>query len=195
MLAVGAVLALTSASAAYAATITYTPGVGGRDATLTLRAAPGEVNVLTITSTCLDEMECDSSRLTFRGTPRPRPVGRACTIAGPLVNCDSAPEEPVVARVFLGDRSDVAKAQPGAVALYGGIGSDRLTGDDLNGSYGNDVLTGTAVADRILAGPGNDNINVAGGGRDTVYCMRDIDTVRADTTDRLIACERVTRIG
>lgn len=58
-----------------------------------------------------------------------------------------------------------------------------------------DTIVGSPQPDRIEAGGGNDVIDVAGGGGDFVVCSTGIDRVRADQTDRLTACERVTRVG
>lgn len=98
--------------------------------------------------------------------------------------------------------------------LYGGTGLDQLTGgggddmlaggtsnDRLNGGSGNDRLFGEAGKDRIVGGPGlnvidggsgNDSIDARNGQRDRVICGTGRDTVRADSIDRLNACERVT---
>lgn len=56
-----------------------------------------------------------------------------------------------------------------------------------------DTLIGSAARNTFAAGAGNDTINVVGGGVDGVSCGPGVDTVRADATDRLSGCERVTR--
>jgi hypothetical protein len=58
---------------------------------------------------------------------------------------------------------------------------------------GPDVLIGNPAPNTFTAGPGNDTINVAGGGRDVVFCGPGVDGVVADATDRLVGCERVKR--
>lgn len=60
---------------------------------------------------------------------------------------------------------------------------------------GPDFLVGNAVANTFTAGAGNDTANVVGGGPDIVFCGPGFDTVRADSTDTLVGCERVTRAG
>lgn len=54
---------------------------------------------------------------------------------------------------------------PGVGGLDGGPGDDRLLGQELTGGPGNDLLTGTAAADRLDPGAGRDRV-VAGAGDD-----------------------------
>lgn len=94
--------------------------------------------------------------------------------------------------------------------------NDRLRGtarrDEICGLPGHDFLAGGAGDDRILAGAGSDTIVpgpgrdfVAGGEgrervrardgeRDVIDCGPFLDTVSADRLDRLVRCERVSRL-
>jgi hypothetical protein len=56
-----------------------------------------------------------------------------------------------------------------------------------------DVLLGTPKPDRILAGRGDDSVQVAWGGTDGVDCGPGRDRVTADLSDRLVGCEIVSR--
>ena len=67
-------------------------------------------------------------------------------------------------------------------------------GDVVCALGGNDRIFGGSAADRIFAGPGNDTIDVRGGGFDVVGCGPGNDTVYADRTDYVGAdCEHVKR--
>jgi hypothetical protein len=92
----------------------------------------------------------------------------------------------------LGVRVDLGRAGP-----QGSRGErDYLYGiESVIGGRAGDVLIGNAAANTLTGGAGNDTINIAGGGTDTAFCGPGVDTVRADGDDRLVACERVTRVG
>lgn len=91
--------------------------------------------------------------------------------------------------------------------LIGGAGNDELRGrlanDVIHGGPGDDYVSGSAGNDTVVAGPGvdvilggigNDGINSADGVAETVNCEGGVDTVRADRSDRLLGCERITRL-
>jgi hypothetical protein len=82
---------------------------------------------------------------------------------------------------------------PGLRLVDWGGGNDRpLTA--CRGTKGSDRITGSTEPDRILSGPGNDTIDVRGGGVDTVDCGPGDDHVLADKRDHLAKnCEHVTR--
>lgn len=61
---------------------------------------------------------------------------------------------------------------PGVGSLEGGPGDDRLSGQELAGGAGNDLLTGTAADDRLRPGAGRDRV-VAGAGNDRVDAADD----------------------
>lgn len=96
-----------------------------------------------------------------------------------------------------GDGDDRLSGSSGRDRLIGGRGADKLTGgkgnDRLTGGAGNDTLSPGAGRDAIDGGAGNDTINSVDGVRETVACGRGRDTVRADRTDRLRGCEKITR--
>jgi hypothetical protein len=83
--------------------------------------------------------------------------------------------------------------------LYGAAGNDRLSGGDgddaLYGGAGRDRLSGGRGTNIYDAGSGADVVRAVNGHRETVRCGPGRDVVRADRTDRLRNCERVTRIG
>ena len=83
--------------------------------------------------------------------------------------------------------------------MTGGIGRDSLIGgpgdDQFDGGVGDDALAGGPGVDRFNGGFGNDRIASSDGRNETVNCGPGRDTVRADRGDRLIGCERVTRVG
>jgi Ca2+-binding RTX toxin-like protein len=84
--------------------------------------------------------------------------------------------------------NDTEQGDAGNDTIVGGKGKDKLVGGP-----GNDTLTGGGGRDSFSAGPGNDVINSRDGVRETVKCGPGRDTVRADRSDRLSGCERVTR--
>ena len=221
------------------------------------RAGLHEVNRLTV-SGYVDPDLYTPGTLFFRGSPRPRLLGRGCILGpGPArVRCPSSrwPGRYALSNIAidLGDRNDVARihsADPvlldggsgndvltggtGLTWFIGGLGNDRIVGhgphdlvlysgrrtsvhvdlrrpgpdgvrgerdflygiEDVQTGLGPDVVIGNAAPNTLTTGPGNDTINVVGGGNDTVFCGPGIDTVRADSSDTLVSCEHVTRIG
>jgi hypothetical protein len=67
------------------------------------------------------------------------------------------------------------------------------TAATLKGSAGPDLIVGTPVPDRIVARAGDDAIQAAFGGIDSVDCGPGRDIVSADASDRLRRCEVVSR--
>jgi len=63
----------------------------------------------------------------------------------------------------------------------------------IHGSLRGELIVGTAAPDRIHAAAGNDFVQSAFGGVDTVDCGAGDDVVSADATDRLSGCETVSR--
>jgi hypothetical protein len=63
----------------------------------------------------------------------------------------------------------------------------------INGSLRGELILGSPTPDRIHAAAGNDFVQVAFGGLDTVDCGAGNDVVSADATDRLSHCETVSR--
>jgi hypothetical protein len=63
----------------------------------------------------------------------------------------------------------------------------------IHGSLLGKLLVGTPAADNIVAGPGNDFVQSAFGGVDSVDCGPGTDVASADQTDRVRNCEIVAR--
>ena len=64
----------------------------------------------------------------------------------------------------------------------------------IQGSQRGELIAGTEVADRVLAGGGADRVQVAFGGVDRVDCGAGVDIVSADASDRIAPnCEIVSR--
>jgi Ca2+-binding RTX toxin-like protein len=91
--------------------------------------------------------------------------------------------------------ADRVRGSRGHDCIVGGRGGDRLLGGD-----GDDRLTGGSGADRMKGGPGRnaydagagaDRIKARNGQRELVRCGPGDDWVRADSNDRLRACEHV----
>jgi hypothetical protein len=105
-------------------------------------------------------------------------AGRDCLDGGP-------------GRDHLSGRSgaDVLTGGPGSDRLAGGSGADRIT--DAPTSYAFGLGAGS---NRIAAGPGRDVVDVANARRDIVHCGPGRDRVGADRGDRLVGCERKSRL-
>ena len=136
----------------------------------------------------LSQAACGNS---FTGTPGPDLLGGTPNLGDTL-------------RGLAGN--DRLTGGAGDDCLFGGAGNDRLSGgpggDRLNGDSGNDRLTGGTGNDKLNGGPGtntlsggagNDNLLAANGRTERVDCGSGRDTVRADRSDKLRGCERVTR--
>jgi hypothetical protein len=95
--------------------------------------------------------------------------------------------------------NDTLTGGDGEDRLDGGPGGDRLDGgpddDVLVGGPGNDSLVGGEGWDTFRAGAGNDLIDSADGRGETVRCGSGFDGVRANASDRLYGCERVSIVG
>ena len=82
----------------------------------------------------------------------------------------------------------ITGAGPGSFNVDGGSGNDRIrTG------RGADRVTAGGGNDRVRSGGGDDSIDVADAQPDVVHCGRGIDSVIADSRDRLAGCEQRTR--
>ena len=93
---------------------------------------------------------------------------------------------------------DVLSGGTASDSLLGGADSDTLSGaagsDSLSGGAGNDKINGGQGGNRVSGGTGDDNIVAANGRREPIDCGPGRrDKVRADATDRLRGCERVSR--
>jgi Ca2+-binding RTX toxin-like protein len=88
-----------------------------------------------------------------------------------------------------GERGDdIVDAGDGDDVVDGGSGDDRIRGGD-----GDDRLYGRRGVNRYNGGPGDDRIYSRNGRSEIVECEAGNDTVKADRSDRLRRCERVTR--
>jgi Ca2+-binding RTX toxin-like protein len=93
---------------------------------------------------------------------------------------------------------DRLRGSGGHDCLLGGRGGDTLqgdTGDDrLTGGSGADVLVGGPGTNAYDAGRGNDVVNAANHRIELIRCGAGKDRARVDRRDRVIGCERVTRV-
>ena len=130
--------------------------------------------------------------------PAPAASGPADPLSGACANVKSGSARiDILTGSTFGDRlsglagNDVLIGLAGDDCLNGNAGNDRL-----NGNAGNDRLNGGLGKDVLNAGAGNDTINSRDGRRETVRCGKGTnDRVHADRKDKLIDCERVTRVG
>ena len=99
-------------------------------------------------------------------------------------------------KITTSDAADDLSGEQGNDTLVSGAGDDILNGDEgsdsLDGGAGNDQLTGATGTDTFSAGAGDDKIVAADGLAETVDCGEGNDTVTADASDTLTACENVT---
>ncbi len=201
----GAALALVSATAAHAATASYrencVPRIGCSP-TLTIAAAPGERNAMT-----LAPGPDGGVLITDAGAPL-----RGCTpAAAGAILCPGGEARSFVPQVELGDGDDtvdVATGLPFAVEVHAGTGDDIVTGgagnDTLTAGPGRDVLHGGAGDDELIDGGPAAEADTFDGGADgdgVSYAGRrgavvvDLRGARAGSTgerDRLLAIEGAT---
>ncbi|MFL5895381.1 MAG: calcium-binding protein [Thermoleophilaceae bacterium] len=101
-------------------------------------------------------------------------------------------------RLYGGPGDDTLDGWDGDDVIAGGAGSDHIEGwsgaDVIYGGPGADAIGGGAGQNRIDGGAGDDRISSANGVAETVRCGTGRDLVRADPSDHLIGCERVTRV-
>jgi hypothetical protein len=104
-----------------------------------------------------------------------------------------------VERITGGGGSDLLTGSAAPNRIDGGPGGDVVNGgdgaDSLLGSAGNDHLTGSTGPDTYSAGEGNDSVNASDGVGEDVDCGAGDDGAIVDAADRLLACERISRIG
>jgi Ca2+-binding RTX toxin-like protein len=91
------------------------------------------------------------------------------------------------------------RLRPVLTILNGTAGNDRLTGtrkvaNRIRGDAGDDRIRGGGRRDHLYGGDGADTLLARGGGRDFVRCGRGHDRVSADRRDRVASdCEDVRR--
>lgn len=100
--------------------------------------------------------------------------------------------------VVTGTGADHIAGGGGDDALSVGMGQDTLLGgggdDSLFGGGEADTISGGNGSDSVMAGEGSDSIFVRDGNVDFVGCGKGMDTVTADSKDRIIGgCEVVER--
>lgn len=183
---------------------------------LTYRARPGEVNHVTVVGSFQREPGPTVHTVyAVKDARAPLLAARGCQRApGPRsLTCGRGVATPGYPRVLLGDGNDrvgvygapIPRGEetsfgndPFNYTISGGPGNDAIVfGPNASGlargEAGTDYILGGPAPDRIGGGPGSDIINVLGGGRDIVACGAGVDGVRADPSDRLLGCERVSR--
>jgi RTX calcium-binding nonapeptide repeat (4 copies) len=195
----GAALAVALAAALPASAAT----VSSDGTTLRVAAAPGEVNVVTITR---DAPFGAAPTLTVRDEGVPPVATGPCTptLDPAAVTC---PADAIArAEATLGDQDDAltvlaplrvrASGGPGTDVMTGGAQGDTLSGDagddELAGGGGADVVDGGSGDDDADGGPGNDRIVMRDRKADTAVCGPGRDRVRAEVLDQLdLTCEVV----
>ena len=97
--------------------------------------------------------------------------------------------------IFALGGADRVRGRRGHDCIVGGPGRDRLLGgkgdDRLTGGSGADRMKGGRGRNAYDAGAGADRIKARNGQRELVRCGPGDDSVRADSNDRLRACEHV----
>lgn len=172
-----------------------------------LRAAPGEVNQVTVTRAGTDLVVHDATAPLTVAPPR-APEALPCTaVDGHTVSCpvggQVAPDGEFTFTeflAFLGDRDDsIAFATP----IF--AGAQRLTAyARIDAGAGDDVITGTTVRDFITPGRGhdavdalgaNDVVRAADGERDRIDCgAGGFNRATADRVDSVRRCQRLERV-
>ena len=161
---------------------------GARFGPVTFRAAPGEVNRLTVTST--------GGRLVFRD-PANRVEARGdCEQLGR--HAARCPYTEDIADAHLGDRGDRADVGTSLVDVHGGRGDDLLRGSQgrqtLLGDAGDDVVHGLRGGDHLTGGPGRDRVYGGSGDDDLLDGETDRraapDLFRGGTSQDTIGADR-----
>jgi hypothetical protein len=160
--------ALALPAAAHAATVTatyeYIPGYrgsGNEQGTVTIVAAPGERNAITISA---------DRGLDVADAGAPLTAGPGCAATATGVTCTDPAGQPAWSgSVDVGDGDDaVTTTVAGSFTVRGGDGDDRLTLRHafgiLDGGAGNDTLHGGDVSATIVGGPGDDVMDSDGPG-------------------------------
>jgi hypothetical protein len=179
---------------------TATPSVG-----VTFRAAPGEVNTVTVSRVGVDLIVHDATATVTVGDPD-RDIGSCVGVDEHAVSCPVGSQELAdgeyrftVFQAFLGDLDD-------SIAFTIGIfpGTRHLLHyAQLFGGAGNDQIAGTETADFVTPGPGRDTVSTFGANdvihavdheRDRIDCgTARNNRVQADRVDVVRHCQHVTR--
>lgn len=149
LFALAALVILPSAASAAIVTADTENRQGTTFGPVTFKAAPNEKNDVFVVQ--------GNARLEFHDRVNPVHARGDCKQLN--MHAASCPVTEDVAKIKLGDRSDIADVL-GLVKVFGGDGADRLFGsggfDDLNGGDGADSLNGFGAGDRLTGGPGTD---------------------------------------
>ena len=147
-----ALAAMPTAAHAATASVVECPGDRSCSAHVVFEAAPGEVNHVTA-------VDDDQNGIVLRDAAAPITAGRRCTSLGPNeVRCPRAFGE--YAYMRLGDRDDTLRFTP-RPDPNPAIGT--LSGINVYGSAGRDVLDGGDGPDYLEGGSGDDVLRAAGG--------------------------------
>ena len=121
-------------------------------------------------------------------------AGPNCTPAGPTVTvtCQNVTQYIIAVGKDGDDTIAVAAGTDVGAALFGGNGTDTLTGgdtaDELEGGFGSDILNGGASDDSLKPGFGSDRVN-GGGGNDQIEQQSlsgDADVLSGEADDDFI---------
>jgi uncharacterized repeat protein (TIGR01451 family) len=167
-------------------------------AVVTIRVTPQDdgtfTNTASVTNTRHDPDDSNNTAsvvTTVSSPPCPRTATRLGTDANDTLTGTNDSDR---IRGLRGD--DVIRGLLGNDCLVGQWGRDTLRGDAgkdrLEGGLDGDFLAGGSGVDKFFGGGGDDRIFAADGVAETVDCGPGADTVSADATDTLVACESVS---
>jgi hypothetical protein len=148
---------------------------------LTISAAPGEKNILTVAE-AVQGGPSSSFVIVESGTGTTQ-AGPGCTKAGRVLTCDVGSAFPSL-NLSLGDKADTA-AVSGHFEyweVYGGSGNDRI--DLSQAPASNPWVPGGWIG----GGDGRDHLDTRNNSSDIVDCGAGADIARADGFDRLTSC-------
>ncbi len=139
------------------------------DGTLVLRAAPGELNRVSV------QPNDDDTLVEIGDADTPGYPGDVCAPSEWSLGSIACPPQPNGIRIELGDRDDDVDVHPGVpgpgpLAVLAGDGDDDVSGAFhetpllLDGGNGNDVLAGGRAGDTLTGGPGDDDLSGRAGG-------------------------------
>lgn len=148
---------------------------------LTITAAPGEKNVLTVLAS--GQGGVSSSFVIVDSGTGTTQAGPGCTKAARVLLCDVASAYPSLT-LSLGDKADTAvvSGQFGYWEVYGGSGADRI---DLSHAPASNPFLGGGW---ISGGDGRDHLDTRNNSPDIVDCGAGADIARADGFDQLTSC-------
>ncbi|HEX8065792.1 MAG TPA: hypothetical protein VF520_04610 [Thermoleophilaceae bacterium] len=148
---------------------------------LTIIAAPGEKNILTVLAA--GQGGVSSSFVIVESGTGTTQAGPGCTKAVRVLRCDVASAYPFLT-LSLGDKADTAavSGQFEYWEVYGGSGNDRV---DLSQAPASNPFVGGGW---IGGGDGRDHLDTRNNSPDIVDCGAGADIARADGFDGLTSC-------